>query len=109
MSRSTITDSATPGMPRSPSTRRHRALVRDAVALERRVLAVVDHRHAEHRRVFERPPHQQRRLDRPAVVGDRDAAGRAQVADLGQLLALRSDRDRANRIHAREPGFRARA
>ena len=78
------------GNPLQPEQAGDRAFVRDAVALERRILAVVDDRHAEHRRVFERPPHQQRRRDRPAVVGDRDAAGGAQVADLGQLLALRS-------------------
>ena len=52
-------------------------------------------------RVLERPAHQQRRRDRPAVVGERDAAGGLLFAELGQLLALRSDRHGADRIDAR--------
>ena len=81
------------------------ALVRDAVALERRILAVIDDRHAEHRRVLERAPHQQRRRHRPAVVGERDAAGGLLLAELGELLALRADRDGADRIDPREAGL----
>ncbi len=81
------------------------ALVRDAIALERRILAVVDDRHAEHAGVLERAPHQQRRRDRPAVVGERDAAGGLLLAELGELLALRPERDRADRIHARQLRF----
>ena len=79
--------------------------MRDAVALERRILAVIDDRHAEHAGVFERPAHQQRRRDRPAVVGERDAAGGLLLAELGQLLAFRADRHRADRIDAREVRF----
>ena len=85
------------------------ALVRDAVALERRVLAVVDDGHAEQARVLERAPHQQRRRHRPAVVGHGDAARLPQLAELGELLALRSTRDRADRVDAREPGLRGAA
>ena len=90
MSRSTMIDSAAPGMPRRPSADGAEALVRDAVALERRILAVLDDRHVEHAGVLERAPHQQRRRHRPAVVGERDAAGGLQLADLGELLAAAS-------------------
>ena len=94
------------GNPAQAERRRVIALVRDAVALERRVLAVIDDRHAEHAGVLERPPHQQRRRHRPAVVGERDASGGLLLAELGQLLALRAERHGADRIDAREPRFR---
>ena len=81
------------------------ALVRDAIALERRVLAVVDDRHAEHAGVLERAAHQQRRRHRPAVVGERDAPGGLLLAELGELIALGPERDGADRIHARELRF----
>ena len=84
---------------------RRRTLVRDAVAFERRVLAVIDDRHAEHPGVLERAAHQQRRRHGPAVVGEGDAAGRLLRAELGELLAARAERDRADRIDAREAGF----
>ena len=105
MSRSTMIDSATPGIPRSPSRDGEVPLVRDAVALERRILAVIDDRHVEHPRVLERAAHQQRRRDRPAVVGEGDAAGGLLLAELGELLAARPDRHRADRIDARELRF----
>ena len=63
------------------------ALVRDAVALERRILAVVDDRQVEHARVLEGAPHDQRRRHRLAIVGDRDAPGGVQLGDVGELLA----------------------
>ena len=83
--------------------RRVEAFVRDAVALERLILAVLDDRHVEHAGVLERAAHQQRRRHRPAVVGDRDAAGRLQLGDVGELLALltRATRRRSDR---RAPG-----
>ena len=56
-------------------------------------------------RVFERPPHQQRRRHRPPIVGDRDAAGVLELGDVGQLLALLPARHRADRIDAREVGL----
>ncbi len=59
----------------------------------------------DHRRVLERAPHEQRRRNRAPVVGDRDAAGRGKVGDFSELFALRSRRDGANRIHARQAGF----
>ena len=67
---------------------------------ERRLLAVVDDREAEGLRVLERAPHHARARHRPAVVGDGDAAGLAQVAVLGQLLALRAAGDGADRVDA---------
>ena len=91
MSRSTIIDSADAGNAAQAQRATRGALVRHAVALERRILAVIDDRHVEHPGVLERPAHQQRRRHRPAVVRERDAAGGAQLADLGQLLAARAD------------------
>ena len=88
-------------MPRSPSDGGVKSLVRHAVALERRILAVFDHRHAEHPGVLERPAQQQRGRHGMAVVGDGDAAGLLQLGDVGQQLALRPLRDRADRI---DPG-----
>ena len=85
--------------------RRVKPLVGDAVAFERRVLAMLDHRHVEHPRVLERAAHQQRRRHRMAVVADGDAAGVTQLGDVGQQLALRSLGHRADRIDAREIGF----
>ena len=66
------------------------ALVRHPVALERRILAVIDDRQAEHAGVLERAAHQQRRRHRPAIVRERDAAGGLLLAELGQLLAARA-------------------
>ena len=93
-------------MPFSPSSAARAALVRAAFALERRILAVLDHRHAEHARVFERAPRQKRRRHRMPIVGHRDAAGGAQLGDVGQLLAFLPARHGADRIDAREVGFR---
>jgi hypothetical protein len=63
-------------------------LVRDAIPLERRILAVVDDGQAEHTRVLESTAHQERRRHRAAVVGERYAAGRLLLAELGKLRAL---------------------
>ena len=81
------------------------ALVRDTVALERRILAMVDHGNAAHRRVLERTTHQQCRQDRLPIVGHRHAAGRLEIRNLGEVLAPRSDRHGADRIHARQAGL----
>ena len=62
---------------------------------------MIDDRHAEHARVLERATHQQCGRNRPAIVGKRDAPGMSLFAELGELLAFRSDRHRADRIHAR--------
>ena len=82
------------------------ALVRHAFALQRGILAMLEHGHVEHAGIFERSAHQQRRLHRPAVVGNPDASGRAQLRDVGQLLAVRSLRHGADRIDAREVRLR---
>ena len=103
MSRSAMIDSASPGMPRSPSARRVEPFVRDAVALERLLLAVLDDRHVEHLRVLERPAHQQRRRHRTPVVGDRDAAGLA-AARRCRRAARPSGRARRRRSDRRAPG-----
>src|SRR5262249_19229426 len=62
------------GNPAQAEAARHGALVRDAVALERAVLAMLDDRHVEHRRVLERAPREERRRDRLAGFGSRDAS-----------------------------------
>ena len=63
------------------------ALVRDAIALERGILAVVDDRQVEHARVLERAAHDQRARDRAPVVGDGHTPGGVQLGDVGELLA----------------------
>jgi hypothetical protein len=86
----------------SPETepRGMKSFVRHPVGLQRLLLAVLDHRHAEHERVFERAAHQQRCRHRVAVVGDRHASSLSQLGDVGQLLALLATRHRADRVHA---------
>ena len=101
-------DSAAPGMPRSPSSAARGALVGAAVALERRILAVLDHRHVEHARVLERAARQQRRRHRMPIVGDGDAAGGVQFGDVGELLrpsarATRRRSDRRARVRLPRP------
>ena len=93
------------GNPAQPERRRVKAFVRDAVALERLLLAVLDDRHVEHARVLERAPHQHRRRHRMPVVGQRDAAGLLQLGDVGELLALLPARHRADRVDARQVRF----
>ena len=65
-----------------------KAFVRDAVALQRLLLAVLDDWQIEHAGVLECAAHQQRRRDRVAVVGQRHAAGLFQLGNVGELLAL---------------------
>ena len=57
-------------------------------------------REAEGLRVLEGAAHHARARHRLAVVGERDAAGLAQVAELGELLALLAARDGADRVDA---------
>ena len=83
--------------------RRVRPFVRDAIPLQGGIFAVVDDRHAEHARVLERAAHQERGRHRTPVVGHRHAAGGVQLTDIGHLLAPRSARDGADRVHARDP------
>ena len=85
---------------------RHRAFVRAAVAFQRLIFAVLDHRHVEHARVLERAAREDRRRHRQPVIGHRHAAGLFQFGDVGELFALLSPRHRANWIHARQSGFR---
>ncbi len=82
------------------------SLVRHAFTLQRRIFAVFEHRHVEHARILQRAPHQQRRLHRPSIIGNADAAGRAQLRDVGELIAVRALRDGADRVHACEAGLR---
>ena len=79
------------------------ALVHDAAGGQRRVLAVVDDRYPEHRRVLESPPHEERVGNRMPIVGDPDAAGLAERADLGHPLPPRAHRHRADRMDPGEP------
>ena len=69
MSRSAMIDFGLAGNAPQAKRRGREAFVRDAVALERLLLAVFDDRQVEHRRVFERAAHQQRRRDGTPVVG----------------------------------------
>ena len=87
-SRSTITLSASEGQPPSPELGGDGAVVHVPAARERRLLAVERERPARELGVLECAPEQRRRDDRPAVVGERDRAGVAELAQLGQLLAL---------------------
>ena len=91
--------------PAQPQDRSVMTFVRDAVARERDVLAVVDDRHVEHRRVLERASHQRRVGHRTSVVGHRDTAGGPELADLGELLTRLALRDRTDRVDPREPGL----
>ncbi len=77
-----------PGNAAQAELRRARALVRAAIAFERRVLAVLDERHVEHAGVLERPARQQRRRHRMTIVRDGDASGSAQLGDVGELLTF---------------------
>ena len=96
-------------MPFSPSAAARGPSCAQPSALSDEVLAVLDHRHVEHARVLERAARQQRRRHRMTIVGDCDAAGGAQLGDVGELLAFLSARDRADRIHASEARFRGAA
>ena len=51
---------------------------------------------------LERAAREDRRRHRQPVVGDRDAAGRLELGDVGELLALLPARHRADRIDARQ-------
>ena len=89
--------------------RRHRAFVHRAGGRKRQVFRVHHHRQIQVARVLERPPHHAGGHDRPAVVGDADAAGFLQLRHVGELLAVGPARDRARRQHARKAGFAAAA
>jgi hypothetical protein len=71
--------------------RRPVAFVRNAISLQRWILAVVDDRRLQHPGVFERASHQQRRGHWPSVVRERHTAGRALLAELRKLLAARAE------------------
>ena len=96
-----------PPLPAGPQAqgRGLETLVRDAVTLERRVLAVVDHRQVEHRRVLEGAPHQQRRGHRAGHRRRWRRSRRLELRDVREQLARRAARDGANRIDARQSGL----
>ena len=77
-----------------------------SVADEIVILAVIEHWHAHHPRVFDRAPHQLVVLDAAAVVGDRDDAGLFERTDRRQLFAHQALRDRARRQHVHASDFR---
>ncbi len=104
MSRSTMMASPTAGLPRSPRTVGDRPLVHCRSLGQGRLLAVVDHRKVEGARVLERAAHHPRAGHRVAVVRHGHAAGLAQVAVLGQLLALRLAGDGSDRVDAHHGG-----
>jgi hypothetical protein len=70
------------------------SLVHLAVSRERRLLAVDGNRPARDGPVLQRPPHQARRGDRPAVVAEPCCAGIRELGHLGQLAAGLPLRDR---------------
>src|SRR5213075_3437840 len=82
----------------------HATLVHGAAAGERRLLAVVGQGDAERTRVFERRAHHVGAGHGLAVVAQRDGAGADHLAEFGERLALLSDGDRADWIHARLHG-----
>ncbi len=77
------------------------SLVHRAAGGERRLLAVVGDRDAEGAGVLQRGAHQVAGGDRLAVVAHRHRAGADQLAELGELLSLLSQRHRADRIDPR--------
>ena len=94
------------------------AFVHDAVADEIVVLAVIEHRQADHARVLDRATHQFVILHAVTVVGDRDHAGLGERTDrrqffAGEILRNRAGRQNVNARHLRrpvlDPGDRARA
>ena len=74
---------------RQPEQRAPVAFVHDAVADEIVILAMIEHRHADHARIFDRAAHQLVILHAMAVIGDRDDAGLRERADRRQLFARR--------------------
>jgi hypothetical protein len=79
--------------------------MRDAIALQGGILAVIDDRRVQHPCVLEGSPHQQCCRHWPAVVRKRDAPGRALLAELRKLLATRAERNCADRVDTRQPGL----
>src|SRR6266849_4514193 len=65
---------------------------------------MIGHRDLEGARILERGAHEVARDDGPAVVGNRHRAGAHHLTELGEPLYLLTDRDGADRMHAREPG-----
>ena len=88
-----------------PERRRHRPFVRHALALERRVLAVLDERHAEHAGVLHRAARQQRGRDRMAVVADAPRSRRASARRC-RRAARPAARARPRQSDRRGPGRR---
>ena len=73
--------------------RRHRALVHLAALHERVVLGVDGDEAAAHLDVLQGAARERGGGQRPAVVAEADRAGRAQLAHLGELLAVEAARD----------------
>ena len=82
-------------------SRAHDSLVHRAAVRERELLAVIDDGNAERLRVLERRAHEVRAHDGAPVVAHRDRARAHHLAELRERLALLSDGDRADRMHAR--------
>ena len=74
---------------RQPEQRAPVAFVHHAVADEIVILAMIEHRHADHARIFDRAPHQLVILDAVAVIGDRDDSALRERADRRQFFARR--------------------
>ena len=94
------------GNPAQPEGRGLKALVCDAIALQRRVFAVLNQRYVEHAGVLERPAHQQRRRHRMPVVADRHTPRLPQLRNVGQQLAFGSLGYGTDWIDAGQVGFR---
>ena len=78
------------------------ALVHDAIANNRVILAVIHHGEAEHAGVFHRAAHDFVVLDAMAVVGERDDSGIEKRADGSEFLAFEAfgNSSSAENIHA---------
>ena len=87
---------------RQPEQRAPVAFMHDAVADEVVILAMIEHRHADHARVFHRAPHQLVILNAMPVVRDRDHAGLRERTDRRQLFAHQDlSRSRRSATHSR--------
>ena len=73
------------------------AFVDHAVADEIVILAMIEHRQADHARVFDGATHQLMILNAVAIVGDRDHAGLRERTDRREFFAGKIFRDRAGR------------
>ena len=91
-----------------PEQRAPVAFVHHAVADQIVVLAMIEHRHADHPRVLDRAAHEFVILNAVTVVGDRDDPGLREGTDrrqffAGEILGNRAGRQNTNAWPLRRP------